>query len=76
MKRTSSLLALLALLTAAPTRADDIKKTDVYRRLKQHVDQIRLVDTHDHLQAFENLPNRVKTEHGEGYSFTAPIVVA
>ncbi len=61
-----SLFTLFVALSTTSAHADDIKKTDVYRRLKQHVDQIRLIDTHDHLAAFENLPNRVKTDQGEG----------
>lgn len=65
--RKAILYSLFSLaFIASFVRADDIKKTAVYRRIKQHVDQVRLIDTHDHLQAFENLPFRVKTNQGEG----------
>jgi uncharacterized protein len=42
----------LALLALAPTALGEIttaSSTDVYRRIKGEVDQIRLIDTHEHL---------------------------
>ena len=47
-------------------RGDDIKTTDVYARIKASIDAVPAIDTHDHLRAFDELPNRVTTPQGTG----------
>ena len=61
------LLALLpALFLVAPLRADDIKQTPLYLRLKAALDAVPAIDTHDHLRAFEEIPGRDETDRGPG----------
>ncbi|UCC99705.1 MAG: amidohydrolase family protein [Phycisphaerales bacterium] len=47
-------------------RADDVKKTDAYTRIKASIDAVPAVNTHDHLRPFEQIGHRDRTEHGEG----------
>jgi hypothetical protein len=51
----AAFLLLCSCATAAP-----------YGRIKASLDAVPLIDTHDHLQAFENLPGFVETEEGVG----------
>ncbi len=47
---TSGLLPYFLLVSCAAAAADPaIRRTDVFQRLKAQIDQIRLVDTHEHL---------------------------
>jgi hypothetical protein len=59
-------LATLWLVPAPVGLGDDIKKTEVYARLKQVLDAVPAIDTHEHLRSFDELPNRVTTPEGEG----------
>ena len=36
--------------------AGDVKDTDIYRRIRDSIDQVSAIDTHDHLRPFELLP--------------------
>ncbi len=45
---------------------EDIKTTELYLRIKQSIDAVPAIDTHDHLRAFAELPNRVDTPRGKG----------
>jgi len=56
----------LALTLAAAARAEDVKRTAEYRRIRAYLDSIPAIDTHDHLFPFEIMRGRVKTERGEG----------
>jgi predicted TIM-barrel fold metal-dependent hydrolase len=47
-------------------RADDIKKTPLYARLKMGIDAVPAIDTHDHLRPFDQLPNLDETDRGRG----------
>ena len=44
----------------------DIKTTQLYARIKSRLDEVRAVDTHDHLRPFDEIPNRVDTPDGRG----------
>lgn len=59
-------VVFVVLFVGKAARGEDIKQTDTYRRIKAHIDSVRVIDTHDHLQPFEQIPHRVKTEQGEG----------
>ena len=61
------LLTLTTLLcTLSTLSAEDIKKTDVYARIKKSINAVPAIDTHDHLQTFDNIPGRVNTPQGRG----------
>ncbi|HWB12074.1 MAG TPA: amidohydrolase family protein [Pirellulales bacterium] len=47
-------------------RADDIKKSDLFRRIKASIDAVPAIDTHDHLRAFDEIPFRDETDRGPG----------
>ena len=44
----------------------DVKTTPVYARIKRSIDAVPAIDTHDHLRAFDEIPDRVETPHGTG----------
>jgi hypothetical protein len=46
--------------------AGDIKKTDLYRRIRASIDAVPAIDTHDHLRPFEDIPFRDVTDRGKG----------
>lgn len=50
----------------ACARADDIKQTDLYARIKKVLDATPAIDTHEHLRRFDELPNQVQTPEGTG----------
>ncbi|MGE0375559.1 MAG: hypothetical protein AB7Q45_09115, partial [Planctomycetaceae bacterium] len=60
------ILPVLFLSMPAFCPADDVKQTDLFRRIKASIDAVPAIDTHDHLRAFEATPNRVMTPQGEG----------
>lgn len=60
------LFLLAVVLPGTCARGEDIKKTDIYARIKKSIDAVRAIDTHDHLRAFDELPNRVDTPQGRG----------
>ena len=45
---------------------DDIKKTELYARIKASIDAVPAVDTHDHLQVVDEIPARKRTPRGMG----------
>src|SRR5262245_39357018 len=51
---------------ASSVRADDIKRTDLYRRIRSELDAVRAIDTHDHLRPFNEIPGRDLTDRGRG----------
>ncbi len=59
--------------TTVETTAREIatKDTALYRRLKQHLDSIPAIDTHDHLWPFDRLPGYVETEQGRGMNLSS-----
>jgi predicted amidohydrolase/predicted TIM-barrel fold metal-dependent hydrolase len=46
--------------------AQDVKTTEVYRRIKTSIDSVPAIDTHDHLRSFNAIPGRVETPEGRG----------
>jgi len=60
------LLALHCCFFAPASRADDVKKTDVYARIKASIDAVPAINTHDHLRPFEQITPRNRTEQGRG----------
>ena len=62
-------LALLTVLAVtAPSHSEDIKQSQLYKRIKTSIDAVPAIDTHDHLRAFDEIPNRVKSPAGAGMS--------
>ena len=64
MRVLRSLACLLLFLPAVA--ADDVKLTDVYKRIRAAVDAVPAIDTHDHLRPFEQIAERDLTENGHG----------
>ncbi len=64
--RILSLCSAVLVIVPAFVSADDIKQTELYHRIKASIDAVPAIDTHDHLRAFEELPNRVQTPQGRG----------
>lgn len=59
--------ALLGVLLAAGAGfAEDIKRTELYARIKASLDAVPAIDTHEHLRGFDEIPHRVPTERGTG----------
>jgi predicted TIM-barrel fold metal-dependent hydrolase len=66
-------LLWIALFTALPTalcstclRGEDVKQSELYRRIKASIDAVPAIDTHEHLREFGQLPGRVQTPDGTG----------
>ncbi len=58
-------LALLAALClAAPAAAQP--RTATFQRVKEYLDAVPAIDTHDHLWPFDRLPGYVETQRGRG----------
>ena len=61
MNRVLSFLILLLLLVPPlSVRADDVKETDVYARIKTELDAVRGIDTHSHLRGPSIRENMLK----------------
>ncbi len=60
------LLSISLLGSSNSVTADDIKKTDLYARIKKSIDAVPAIDTHDHLRGFGDLPGQVETPRGKG----------
>jgi uncharacterized protein len=59
----------LLLISPQVVSADEpanIQGTDLYHRIKSHLDTVPAIDTHDHLRSFELLAGRVETDRGNG----------
>ncbi len=61
-----ALAVLLMVFATPPVVAADIKASETYRRLKSGLDVVRAIDTHDHLQPFDRLPEQDDTDQGHG----------
>src|SRR5688572_18635639 len=59
-------VALVAVSLPAAASAQATRQTETYVRIKRVVDEVRIVDTHDHLWPFDRLPAAVETAHGRG----------
>lgn len=58
----------LILLCVSAVAADDVKKTDVYKRIRTAIDAVPAIDTHDHLRPFDQIVERHQTDLGRGMS--------
>jgi predicted TIM-barrel fold metal-dependent hydrolase len=50
---------------------DRVSLADRVRRMKQYLDSIRAIDTHDHLWPFDQLPGYVQTDKGRGMNLSS-----
>jgi hypothetical protein len=64
--RTVVLPLVLMPLFDVAARADETRKTVTYTRIKQQLDGVAAIDTHDHLWPFEKLPAMLETADGLG----------
>jgi uncharacterized protein len=64
--RTIFCALLLMCCLDLSSNGDDAKQTDVYRRIKQAIDAVRVIDTHDHLRPFDQIAERNQTDQGRG----------
>lgn len=73
-----------SLICIAPLMGEDIKRTELYKRIRAKLDAVRAIDTHDHLRPFNEIPFRDSTDRGRGmtlhsiwqgsyYSWTNPL---
>jgi predicted TIM-barrel fold metal-dependent hydrolase len=46
--------------------AEDIKRTELYQRIRSALDAVPAIDTHDHLRPFGEIPGRDSTDRGRG----------
>ena len=61
---TATVLCLLWLPVAATGQAT--RDTAAYQRIKAFLDTVPIIDTHNHIRPFDQLPPYVETEHGRG----------
>jgi predicted TIM-barrel fold metal-dependent hydrolase len=59
-------VVVVACLFLGATLADDVKTSELYRRIKTALDAVPAIDTHDHLQPFADLPFKDETDRGIG----------
>jgi uncharacterized protein len=65
--RRIGLVSLAAVTACAGSlMGDDIKRTEIYRRIRTELDAVRAIDTHDHLRPFDEIPGRDLTDRGRG----------
>jgi hypothetical protein len=64
--RVCLVAALWALPLSGPLAAEDIKRSEVYRRIRTALDAVPAIDTHDHLRPFADIPGRDATDRGRG----------
>lgn len=57
---------VLSLCFVCPLSAEDIKRTEVYQRIRKSLDAVPAIDTHDHLRSFDEIPGRDLTDRGRG----------
>ena len=66
MRFLNRIACMLLFLTATTLDAQNVGQTKLYQRIKQELDTVRAIDTHDHLRAFGKMPDRVATPDGRG----------
>jgi hypothetical protein len=57
---------LLVVASVNSGLAEDVKKSDLYRRIRAAIDAVPAIDTHDHLRPFDQIPFQDKTDRGTG----------
>jgi hypothetical protein len=65
LPRLAAALICAQVLTGVCT-GEDIKRTELYARIKSSLDAVPAIDTHEHLRGFDEIPHRVPTERGTG----------
>jgi predicted TIM-barrel fold metal-dependent hydrolase len=66
MFRLGPIVWLAYALAAPDPCVAQTRATETYRRVKQQLDAVAAIDTHDHLWPFDRLPGYVETEQGRG----------
>ena len=66
MFNRKTLAFLLYITLSVSVLADDVKRTETYRRIRAAIDAVPAIDTHDHLRPFEQIPFLDKTDRGQG----------
>jgi len=67
MKRLLCLAAMLCGgLASGTAEAQSIRQTDAFKKLKATLDDLPVIDTHDHLPPFDRIFGRIETEQGRG----------
>ena len=66
LRLTVGFAAIAALNMCGVLSADDVKKTETYRRIRTALDAVPAIDTHDHLRPFDDIPGRDVTDRGRG----------
>ena len=66
LRLTVGFAAIAALNVCGVLAADDVKKTETYRRIRTALDAVPAIDTHDHLRPFDDIPDRDLTDRGRG----------
>jgi predicted TIM-barrel fold metal-dependent hydrolase len=72
MPITPARFATIVFLTAgmlnvgSTSCADDIKQSNLYKRIRSALDAVPAIDTHDHLRPFDDIPGRDLTDRGRG----------
>ncbi len=64
--RLCGMSMVILFLVVVPSGAEDVKQSRIYARIKQSIDAVPAIDTHDHLRSFKLIPHRVATERGTG----------
>jgi len=57
-------------ISVAESRGQSVVGTDVHRRLKDGLDAVPAIDTHDHLWPFARLPGLMETDRGRGMTLS------
>lgn len=60
------LFSVFCLVFLPAARGEDVKKTELYARIKASIDAVPAIDTHDHLQPLDRISHRDSTDRGEG----------
>ena len=64
--RLCGMSMVILFLVVVPSGAEDVKQSRIFARIKQSIDAVPAIDTHDHLRSFKLIPHRVATERGTG----------
>ena len=60
------ILVTIILSVCSVGRVEDVKKSELYGRIKTSLNAVPAIDTHEHLRPFDQIPGRVETPHGLG----------
>ena len=71
LKTAAFLIAIVTLAVCGSGQTLDTRKSPAFQRIKNHLDAIPAIDTHDHLWPFEILPGFVETDKGRGMNLSS-----